>query len=156
MIIWFTGLSGSGKTVYAYYLKKKYDFIVLDGDELRATINSDLGYTIRDKTENGRRMIELCKLLKDYNICVPTIIGQEWGRQWAKSELKKYNFKMIWIKCSFDECRKRDPKGIYKKLPKNFVGKDYRWEDPKEYDLCIDTEINTIKQGYKLIDDFIK
>ncbi len=157
MILWFTGMSGSGKTVYADYLKKKYGYIVIDGDEIRSGMNKDLGFTLVDKLEHGRRMIELSKLLSQYgNICVSTITGDPEGRNFVLDQFKDYDLHFVWIKASHETCKKRDPKGLYKNPPKYLIGKDIAWEDPKNYSFCLDTEKYSITECYSQIDSFIK
>jgi adenylylsulfate kinase-like enzyme len=156
MILWFTGMSGSGKTALAGYLKRKYGFLIIDGDELRRTINSDLGYKEADKKENGRRMIELCKWLsRDYNIVVSTITGKNYGRRWVLDELRGYGIKMIWIECDIETCIKRDPKGLYKKDLQNFIGVNSNWENPKYYDLCVNTDKLSFEQSCKVFDSWL-
>lgn len=142
MIIWLMGLSGSGKTYYANYLSKEYGFIMLDGDEIRKTISSDLGYDINSKLENGRRTMGLCRLLySQANIVVATITSTESSRDWVKEELKDYNLKMVWVKAGIETCKKRDPKWLYKNKPDNMTGVNQVWEDPIEPALIIDTEL---------------
>lgn len=90
MIIWMTGLSGSGKTTYANYLYDMYDFFRIDGDELRKGINADLGYTEGDRLENIRRMIELAELAcsQGYDVVVSTITPTEELRERVRGELQ--------------------------------------------------------------------
>lgn len=156
MIIWFTGISGSGKSVYAEYMRRKYGYIIIDGDELRETLCSDLGHTLKDKLENGRRMIELCKFLgKHHNVAVASIAHDKKSRKWVWDELRPYNFHFIWIDCSVEECKKRDPKGLYSKDLYNFVGKNIKYEEPTNHSLHLDTEHMTKEDCFKKIDKWM-
>ena len=142
MIMWMTGLSGSGKTTYANYLKEYWNYIILDGDTLRSGLSKDLGFTYADREEHGRRIIEVVKILasQDFDVCVSTITGDNTGRKWVREELKGFPFKLVWVKASIETCAARDPKGIYAANPENLVGVSAKWEDPDQYDYVIDTE----------------
>ncbi len=115
--LWLTGLSGSGKTTIAKCFKESFpEFILLDGDILRKGLNSDLGFSEKDRRENLRRLIELCKLFNNNNINVITafISPYELDRVKAKNEIK--NCYIIYIKSSLETCEQRDVKDYTKKL----------------------------------------
>ena len=153
-IYWFTGLPCSGKTTLSTKLfekaKKKKDvkIIILDGDILRKGLNSDLNFSEQDRTENIRRVIELCKILfsQEYSVIVSLITPLNMQRKTIKKELKD-SVKFIYLECDIEDCIKRDVKGMYKKAIegsiKNFTGVD----DPFETPDLVDLKINTSKKG---------
>jgi adenylylsulfate kinase-like enzyme len=161
MIIWMTGLSGAGKSTYSKYLKEKYDFLEIDGDDMRATLSADLGYSWNDKVEHGRRMINLCKMFhRENNVVVSTITAtngdNKSGRRWVFNELEDLGLRMVWVKASVDTCRARDPKGIYKENPPYLSGVNSPWEDPYRYDLCLDTELRSIEENCEILDIWLE
>ncbi len=157
MILWATGFSGSGKSVYASYLSRHHKFVVLDGDELRADLSKDCAYDYPGREEHGRRIIALCKILdkQGRDVFVSTILGDNTGRAWVKREIG--HSKIIWVKASIETCMERDPKGLYaKKLP-YMVGVSTSWEDPIPpfLDLILDTENHDTTHNYRVLDAFI-
>ena len=163
-VIWFTGLSGSGKSTLSKrlvnYLKgKKYSCIILDGDEIRAGLCSDLKFDEQDRVENIRRIAEISSLMikqKDF-VVVATISPNNKLRDCAKKIIGKELFKLVYLSTSFESCKARDPKGLYKKAfsgkIKNFTGLTSVFQPPVKYDLEIDTSQMTIKQSF---DELIK
>jgi adenylylsulfate kinase len=150
-LVWFTGLSSSGKSTIAHTVekqlfKKGVRTYVLDGDNVRHGLNSNLGFSREDRKENLRRIAELSKLFVDAGILVfaafisPYIEDREYIRQRFKDD----NFLEIYVKCSVEACEQRDPKGQYKKaregIIKNYTGIDSPYEEPENPDLVIDTE----------------
>ena len=163
-VIWFTGLSGSGKSTLSKrlvnYLKgKKYTCIILDGDEIRAGLCSDLKFDEQDREENIRRIAEISSLLIKQNdfVVVATISPNNKVRDYAKKIIGKQLFKLVYLSTSFESCKARDPKGLYKKAfsgkIKNFTGLTSAFQVPIKYDLKIDTSKLNIKQS---IDELIK
>ncbi len=139
MIYWFTGLSGSGKSSIAQEIKRIYSgFVWLDGDDIRQGLNKDLGFSVEDRKENLRRVIEVCKLFayEGKTMLCTFITPFEVERQKIKNLL---NAKIIYLKCDIKECIKRDVKGLYKNKTKNMSGIESPYEIPKIYDLCLDT-----------------
>ena len=131
-VLWFTGLSGSGKTTIANLLienfrGRKISYEVFDGDEVRKRFHGHLGFTKEDIIENNRLIIELCK--KFYGkvdfILVPIISPFKISRENARKEFGS-NFIEIFFDCPYNECKKRDVKGHYKQAEigelKNFIG----------------------------------
>jgi len=150
--IWLTGLSGSGKSTIAEIIKKKYGgYVILDGDILRAGLNSDLGFSIEDRSENIRRIIELCRILNENGINVITAFITPLREMRRKVQIKIENCSVISMLISLDECKKRDPKGLYKKAIsgeiKDFTGIDSIYENggPGEYSLYTECPIDVTK-----------
>lgn len=157
--LWLTGLSGSGKSTIANRFIKEYsDFVLLDGDVLRQGICSDLGFSIEDRQENLRRLIEICKLFNanGKNVITAFISPLEKMRVKAKEEID--NCKIIYCDSSLETCEKRDVKGLYKKarqgIIKNFTGIGSIYEIPKKPDLMLDTKNKSIKECYDEISMF--
>jgi adenylylsulfate kinase len=145
-IFWFTGLSGSGKTTLGYALKNYFDdhnipSLVIDGDELRSGLSSDLGFSDSDRIENSRRAMELSMLLlKNEIIPITTLISPfESERLKIKEHFKDYEFKLIYLDVNIDICKKRDPKGLYRRKIKNFTGIGSNYEIPSKPNLILDT-----------------
>lgn len=151
MVIWLTGLSGSGKSTIAKALEKKlFDAGVLtkllDGDNLRTGLNKNLGFSADERIENIRRVAETAKLFLDTGIVTicsfvsPTIEI----RAMAKDIIGQNDFFEVLIDASFEECAKRDVKGLYKKALagelNDFTGLDAPFEKPVKPALVIDTE----------------
>lgn len=119
-VIWFTGLSGAGKTTIGNTvfekLKKSEKVIVLDGDELRKGLNSDLGYSIEDRNENIRRVANTAKMLADKGfLVITTLISPTFSSRKMAREIIGENFFEVFIKSSIKTCIDRDVKGLYKK-----------------------------------------
>ena len=163
---WLTGLSGSGKTTIAKILEEElFNNNILakliDGDIIRSEINTDLGYSISDRTENIRRAATISKMFNDCGIVVINcfISPTQNIRSLAKEIIGSENFYEIFINCPLDICEQRDPKGMYKKARrgdiKNFTGISSIYEKPENADLVIDTGNTTIEDSVKILFDFI-
>jgi len=146
--LWFTGLSGSGKSTLANELEKKLFEMgkrtyILDGDNLRLGLNSDLGFTDSDRVENIRRVTEVAKLMVDAGLIVlVTFISPfDRDRKIARSKFEDGEFIEIYLNTPLEECERRDPKGLYKKaragMLKNFTGIDSPYEPPSNPDITI-------------------
>jgi len=149
-IIWFYGLSGSGKSTLALALEKRlkaegYLTQMLDGDNIRSGLNSNLSFSDEDREENIRRIAEVAKLFLNAGIVTLTafITPRIQFRAMAKKIIGTDNFSEIYVKCPFDVCAARDVKGLYAKAEsgqiKKFTGKDSVFEEPIKPDLTIDT-----------------
>ncbi len=155
VVLWMTGLSGSGKSTIAINLEKKLHQLgiltqLLDGDNMRTGLNKNLGFSEEDRTENIRRVAETSKLFCSCGVVTicsfvsPTIII----RELAKSIIGEAYFKEIYVEASFEECAKRDVKGLYKKAKegsiKNFTGLDAPFEPSVNPFLSLNTENDSV------------
>ena len=160
--LWFTGLSGSGKSAIANGLEKNLvemgkHTMLLDGDNIRHGLNKDLGFTTSDRIENIRRIAEVSKLFNDAGIIVLTafISPFEQDREAAREIIGKDDFVEIYVATPLDECERRDVKGLYKKarngeIP-NFTGVSHTYEAPKNADIVVDT----MKMGLDEVVEYI-
>ena len=160
--LWMTGLSGAGKSTLANALeqelnKKGKHTYILDGDNLRHGLNSDLGFTETDRNENVRRAAETAKLMVDAGLIaiVGLISPFKKERDWARSLFKDNQFKEIFISTSLEACEHRDTKGLYEKARrgevKDFTGIDSLYESPDNPDIIIDTENKTVDDCVHMI-----
>ena len=167
-ILWFTGLSGSGKStvanaVEAELFNRGVKTYLLDGDNVRHGLNKDLGFSEIDRIENIRRIGEVSKLFVDSGLLVLTAFISPFksDRQIAKSLVKYDEFIEVYINTPLEVCESRDPKGLYEKARngaiKNFTGIDSPYEAPEEPQIEIKTdELNIQKCCDKIIDYLIK
>lgn len=148
--IWFTGLSGSGKSTVANLLEKRLHdcglhTYLLDGDNLRHGLNRDLGFTEADRVENIRRVAEVAKLMVDAGLIVLAsfISPFQAERQMARRLFADTEFVEVFVDTPLSECEKRDVKGLYAKARrgelKNFTGIDSAYERPEHPELVLDT-----------------
>ena len=162
LLIWLSGLSGSGKSTIANELEKKlfengYLSYLLDGDNIRIGLNKDLGFSDNDRKENIRRISEVSKLMLDAGLIVITaFISQlEEERELAKSLVKEENYFLVHVNCSVEKCEERDVKGLYKKARageiKNFTGIDSPYEVPDNPNLILDTEKESVNESVNKI-----
>ncbi|MCK5687144.1 adenylyl-sulfate kinase [bacterium] len=166
IVLWFTGLSGSGKSTIAVELEKKLvslNKIVyrLDGDNVRHGLNSNLGFSVEDRTENIRRVSEVAKLFKDAAvITLVSFISPAIEMRKSASEIIGEEFHEIFVKASVETCIKRDTKGLYKKAIageiKNFTGISAPYEEPVNPDIIINTEKCSVDDAVNLIMDYLE
>ncbi len=151
MVVWFTGLSGSGKSTIANLLERKLHAagrhtVMLDGDNVRHGLNRDLGFTEADRVENIRRVAEVAALMAEAGliVLVSFISPYRAERQMARDLLPAGEFLEVYVDTPIEECRRRDVKGLYAKadagLIKNFTGLDAPYEAPDMPDLRLDTQ----------------
>ncbi|MGH6760507.1 MAG: sulfate adenylyltransferase subunit CysN [Phyllobacterium sp.] len=149
-VLWFTGLSGSGKSTIANVLEKQLHSLgkhtyILDGDNVRHGLNRDLGFTEEDRVENIRRVGEVAKLMADAGliVLVSFISPFRAERRMARELLPDGEFIEIFVDTPFEECARRDPKGLYAKALrgeiKNFTGVDSPYETPENPELHLKT-----------------
>jgi adenylyl-sulfate kinase len=162
LCLWMTGLSGAGKSTIANALeqelnKKGKHTYILDGDNLRHGLNSDLGFNEAGRNENVRRAAETAKLMVDAGliVIVSLISPFKKEREWAKGLFKVSQFKEIYISTSLQECEQRDVKGLYQKARrgevKDFTGIDSPYESPENPDLIIDTQAKSVTECVQFI-----
>lgn len=164
-VLWFTGLSGSGKSTIANELEKRLFGLgvhsyVLDGDNLRLGLNKDLGFTQQDRAENVRRVSEVAKLMFDAGLVVIVSLVSPYAadRDQAKSLFAEGDFAEIWVNTPAEVCAQRDPKGLYKKaqsgqLP-NLSGVGQAYEAPVNADFVIDGTAPLDQTIESLLDSF--
>jgi adenylyl-sulfate kinase len=166
-VLWFTGLSGSGKSTIAneveYRLNRlNYHTYLLDGDNIRHGLNKDLGFSEKDRSENIRRIAEVSKLFVDAGLIVLTAFISPFikDREQAKDIIEKERFIEIFVDTPFEECVKRDPKGLYKKALngeiKNFTGLDSPYEAPDNPDIHIKTLEENINESIEKVINYLK
>ena len=165
-IIWFTGLSGSGKSSIANILEKKLQAlgkhtITLDGDNMRHGLNRDLGFTAADRVENIRRVGEVAKLMVNSGlICITSFISPfESERKMARSLVSENEFIEVFIDTPLSVCEERDVKGLYAKarsgeIP-NFTGISSPYESPENPEIRIDTTKQSPEEAANQIIEFI-
>ncbi len=152
--IWFTGLSGSGKTTISGLLQKRlkkegFFSVLLDGDSVRLGLNNDLGYTIASRKENIRRVAEIAKIINNNEIIVicAFISPTNEIRGLAKKIIGSSGFYQIFIDTPYELCKKRDVKGLYEKALKgditNFTGISSKFERPDDADLIVKTDLHS-------------
>ncbi|MCM3594365.1 adenylyl-sulfate kinase [Metabacillus idriensis] len=159
-ILWFTGLSASGKSSVANaFARTLFDrgaqAFVLDGDNVRHGLNQDLGFNETDRKENIRRIGEVSKLFVESGQIVLTAFISPYraDRDLVRELVEKDEFLEVYIKCSIEECEKRDPKGLYKKARneeiKHFTGISAPYEEPANPEIVLDTEKHSIEDCVK-------
>jgi adenylyl-sulfate kinase len=161
ILIWFTGLSGSGKSTIANALdqmlfQNNFNTALLDGDSIRLGINADLVFSEADRVENIRRIAHIAKLMMDSGLIVLAAFVSPFrkDRQLVKDVVGAQNFVEIFVDTSLETCEKRDVKGLYKKARageiSNFTGIQQPYEAPLQADVLL-TEALTIDQSIQLI-----
>lgn len=167
IIIWFTGLSGAGKSTIASVLEKDLfdqgmQVVMLDGDALRTGLNSDLKFSDSDRVENIRRSAEVARLFYNagFVVLASFITPKQEMRNLLRSTLTKCKFVEVYIKADVATCKNRDVKGLYKKAAlgeiKDFTGINSDFEEPITPDVEIDTEKLTVNQSIYLLKSFLR
>jgi adenylylsulfate kinase len=161
-VVWFTGLSGSGKTTLAYAVEERLRQLscptfVLDGDNMRHGLCSDLGFSNMERKENIRRVGEVAKLFFEAgHIVLAALISPfEHDRARVRSILPPGDFIEVYCKCSLSVCEERDVKGLYKRVRAgeivNFTGISSPYEEPVFPALRIDTEVTSLDEAVELV-----
>ena len=167
VVLWFTGLSGSGKSTLAHALEEKLfnmDFrtFVLDGDNVRHGLNSNLDFSETDRSENIRRISEVSKLMLEAGLIVMTAFISPFrkDRAEARALITNDNFIEIYCKASLETCEKRDVKGLYKRARageiKNYTGIDSPYEAPVNPELIINTDQETLDYSVSKILSYLE
>jgi len=157
-VLWLIGIPCSGKTTLAYAIKSELDkknipCKVLDGDELRSSINADLGFSEQDREENIRRAAEIAKLFLDAGLVAicSFITPTAKLRNLARSIIGQEHFHEIHVSCSLEICMRRDVKGMYSKaqkgIIKNFTGLQSAFEAPEQPFLTVNTEQKDVAES---------
>jgi adenylylsulfate kinase len=166
LVIWFTGLSASGKSTLAIALERMlYEkgllTQVLDGDKIRNGLNNNLGFTAEDRIENIRRIAEVSKLFSDCGIiAISAFISPTNAiRSMARKIIGDKNFFEVFVSTPIEVCEERDPKGLYKKaragIIPDFTGVSAPYEIPDDAQLSIDTSKYSVGEATQLIFDAI-
>jgi adenylylsulfate kinase len=165
-VLWFTGLSGSGKSTVATALQKElfsrgYRVYILDGDNVRHGLNADLGFSDADRTENIRRIGELAKLFMDAGVITITSFISPFikDRNRVREILPSGKFIETYVKAPLKVCEQRDPKGLYKKARngaiKDFTGIDSPYEAPENPELTIETHKYKVEENLQTIVNYL-
>ncbi len=161
-LLWFTGLSGSGKSTIANGVEEALHQMgvrtySLDGDNIREGLNKDLGFSPEDRTENIRRIAEVANLMVDAGLVVLAAFVSPYkkDRDNIRHIVKDVNFVEIYVNTSLEECERRDVKGLYKKARageiKNMTGISAPYEEPENPDIEIKTESASIDQAVDMV-----
>ncbi|MBZ9627088.1 adenylyl-sulfate kinase [Psychroflexus sp. CAK1W] len=166
-VLWFTGLSGSGKSTIANKVEEELFYkgittYALDGDNIRSGINKGLGFTKEDRLENLRRIAEVAKLFVDAGVAtiaafVSPLISD---REQVKRIVGEKDIIEVFVDTSLEECERRDVKGLYKKARageiKNFTGIDAPYEAPKTPEIHIETETTEVDEAVQIIINYLE
>ena len=167
IIIWFTGLSGSGKSTLAHSVEEELYKLncrtfVLDGDNVRHGLSSNLTFSDNDRKENIRRIGEVAKLMMEAGVIAITAFISPFreDRSNVRQLLSKGDFIEIYCKASLEVCESRDVKGLYKRARagevKNYTGIDSPYEAPDNPELVIDTDSESLEESVTKVIDFLK
>lgn len=165
-IIWFTGLSGSGKSTIAGSLEEQlhhnsWHTYLLDGDNIRLGLNKDLGFSLEDRSENIRRIGELAKLFVDAGLIVlcAFVSPLEKDRDFVRSLVDDDEFVEVFVDCPIEICEQRDVKGLYAKARagdiKNFTGISSPFEAPKNPEIHINTNRESLEESVQKIINYL-
>ena len=158
VMVWFTGLSGSGKSTIAIDLERELHkrgllCRILDGDNIRSGINNNLGFSAEDRVENIRRIAEVSKLFIDTGVITIAafISPNNELREMASTIIGKDNFLEIYVNTPIEECERRDVKGLYAKARKgeikDFTGVSAPFEAPEHPALSLDTSVLSLEES---------
>lgn len=166
-LLWFTGLSGAGKSTVAntvdhllHEMGKRT--MVLDGDNIRMGLNKNLGFSPEDRSENIRRIGEVGKLFVEAGLITTTAFISPYtaDRDMVREILEPGEFIEIYVKASLDTCEQRDPKGLYKKARageiKGFTGIDAPYEEPTKAELVLDSDTKNIDELAKEVIEYLE
>ena len=166
-ILWFTGLSGSGKSTIANALegelfKAGHHSYLLDGDNIRLGLNKNLGFSDADRTENIRRIGEVAKLFAEAGLIAITAFISPFraDRDLVRSIVAPGEFIEVFVRAPLNVCEQRDPKGLYKKARagaiKQFTGIDSPYEEPLKPEIVLDTDLQDLQACVKTLLEALK
>lgn len=166
-VLWFTGLPGSGKTTLSMEIERKlYEYSIhcflLDGDNIRHGLNKDLGFSQLERQENIRRLGEVARLFLEAGLftLVSSVSPYSADRNFVRSLFAPGEFIEIYVSCSQEECERRDPKGFYKRAKAGvipyFTGVSAPYEKPKNPEITVDTEQQSISESVTLIFEYLR
>ncbi|MGA0704356.1 MAG: sulfate adenylyltransferase subunit CysN [Steroidobacteraceae bacterium] len=166
-VLWFTGLSGAGKSTIANLVEKQLLALgrhtyLLDGDNVRHGLNKDLGFTEADRVENIRRVAEVSRLMVDAGLIVMVSFISPFRaeRRLARELLEEGEFLEVYVSTPLVEAEKRDPKGLYRKARegkiRNFTGIDSPYEPPENPELVVDTSVVSAEEGARQVIDMLR
>lgn len=161
-VLWFTGLSGAGKSSLANAVEHELHqrglaSYVLDGDNIRHGLNRGLGFGAEDRQENIRRIGEVAKLFVDAGVITLTAFISPYreDRELARNLVETGEFIEVYVKCSLDECERRDVKGLYRKARSGeigqFTGISAPYEEPLRAELVIESDKQTIEESVQMV-----
>lgn len=167
VVLWLTGLSGSGKSTISVALEKalferRIHAYRLDGDNIRHGLNNNLGFSPEDRKENIRRIGEVSKLLADAGLITLTAFISPYreDRDRVREILEDGEFIEVYAKASVETCEQRDPKQLYKKARageiKNFTGIDAPYEAPEHAEIVVDTETTSVEEVVQQILNYLE
>lgn len=162
MVVWFTGLSGSGKSTIAVEAEKELTRLgrmvyVLDGDNIRHGLNVDLGFSAADRHENIRRIAEVAALFKDAGLITFACFISPFRkmREFARERAGSTDFAEVYVRARLATCMARDPKSLYKKAAADeiayFTGISSPYEEPEHPDLVLDTDLLTLAESVEKV-----
>ncbi len=164
-VIWLTGLSGSGKTTLAFELEQRlfkqgFQVYVLDGDNIRHGLSSDLGFSHEERTENIRRIGEVAALFADAGYIVISAFISPYRRDRRLARRAASDpFHVVHLDADLKICEKRDPKGLYAKARRgeilDFTGISAPYEKPERADLTIDTGVLSVEESMDILVDYV-
>lgn len=166
VLLWFTGLPSAGKSTLSHAVEERLyrdglRTIVLDGDNVRHGLCSDLGFSAADRSENLRRIGEMSKLFLDAGIITLAafVSPSSADRMFVRNMMQDAEFFEIYCRCSVDICERRDVKGMYKRARAgalaNFTGVDGSYEPPADADLVVDTGTHSLQDSVTMVMDFL-
>jgi adenylyl-sulfate kinase len=165
IVIWLTGLPCSGKTsiskeIEKYFKENNFPIQRLDGDIVRKTISNDLGFSKEDRDLNIERLSYIAQMLSENGVNVVSAFVSPYQKMRDFTRSLCENFIEVYVDCGIDECKRRDVKGMYAKAIKgeikDFTGVDDPYEIPKNPEITVNTEKESLEESSKKIIDYIK
>ena len=162
VVLWFTGLSGAGKSTIAHSVEERLHqsgchTFVLDGDNVRHGLCRDLGFTKTDRSENIRRIGEMVRLFLESGVIVLTafISPIRQDREWVRALVPAEDFIEVYCRCPIEVCEDRDAKGLYRRAKagevKEFTGISSPYETPENPELVLDTNLHTLDECVEMV-----